>query len=185
MKIYLLIFSLVLHVPSGGSIGAALDSARAEFRSSGEGTTIYIAPGTYYEELTIDIPAVRLINASFTPSVALYDGGVRADENAVRISWYCGHGYQYRSMGEQFNYGGRRVRRWNASVLVTAPGFYAENIIFENSFNQYVSPAELLDSLYDISQAKVDWTDKERPKRVMPTRPREAFSTDVDRKSVV
>ena len=31
---------------------------------------------------------------------------------------------------------------WNATVVVSADGFEAENIIFENSYNQYISKKE-------------------------------------------
>lgn len=173
------VLTLILHVGNGGSIGEALEQARAAYAKTGEETTIYIEPGDYEEELTIDVPHLRLINASKTPSIAVRNGGVDIDENAVRITWYYGHGYQYASMGDNFNYGGKRARRWNASVLVTAPGFYAEGIIFQNSFNMYVSKAEAADTLVDISQAKNDWTANERPKRIMPDRPKEVGNTDV------
>ena len=128
-----LILSLILHVHADESINNALDSARAVYAAHGERTTIVIEPGTYQEELTIDIPGLTLKNASRKPSIALKNGGVDCDKNAVRITWYYGHGYQYRSMGNRINYGGSRERRWNASVLVTAPDFTAENIIFEKS----------------------------------------------------
>ena len=164
-----LIFSLVLHVAAGESINAALDSARAVYAAKAERTTIYIAPGTYQEELTIDVPGLKLIN--------------RSKKQTAKITWYYGHGYQYRSMGEVPNYGGSRTRRWNASVLVTAPDFYAENIIFENSFNLYVSEKEAQDSLVDISQSDMPWTEKERPKKVMPVRPKEVGSTEVAKKA--
>ena len=176
------ILSLVLTVHSGESLNAALDSARSVYATRGERTTILIEPGTYREELTIDVPGIRLINAAKKPSIALHNGGVDADKNAVRLTWYYGHGYQYRSMGDRVNYGGSRERRWNASTLVTAPDFYAENIIFENSFNLYVCDLEAADSLVDISQSDMPWTAKERPKKVMPVRPKEAGSTEVQLK---
>ena len=176
------ILSLVLTVHSGESLNAALDSARSVYATRGERTTILIEPGTYREELTIDVPGIRLINAAKNPSIALHNGGVDADKNAVRLTWYYGHGYQYRSMGDRVNYGGSRERRWNASTLVTAPDFYAENIIFENSFNLYVCDLEAADSLVDISQSDMPWTAKERPKKVMPVRPKEVGSTDVQLK---
>ena len=135
------LLGLILYLSAGEPIVPAIDSARAVYAASGERTTIYLAPGNYYEELTIDVPGLRLINASRRPSIALRNQGVDIDDQAVRISWYCGHGYQYASMGNTFNYGGKRTRRWNASVLVTAPDFYAEGIIVENSFNQYISLA--------------------------------------------
>ena len=177
-----LIFALIVHVAAGGSINDALDEARRVYAKSGEETTILISPGNYEEELTIDVPGVKLINASNSPSIAVSNGGVDIDKNAVRISWYYGHGYQYASMGDNFNFGGKRARRWNASILVTAPRFYAENIIFQNSFNLYVSAREAADSLVDISQAKNDWTENERPKREMPERPKEAGSTEVQKR---
>lgn len=176
------ILSLVLTVHSGESLNAALDSARSVYTARGERTTILIEPGTYREELTIDVPGLRLINAAKKPSIALHNGGVDADKNAVRLTWYYGHGYQYRSMGDRVNYGGSRERRWNASTLVTAPDFYAENIIFENSFNLYVCDLEAADSLVDISQSDMPWTAKERPKKVMPVRPKEVGSTEVQLK---
>lgn len=178
-----LIFSLVLHVSAGESINAALDSARAAYAKRGERTTILIAPGTYQEELTIDVPGLTLKNGSKKPSIALRNQGVEADPEAVRITWYYGHGYQYRSMGDTPNYGGSRTRKWNASVLVTAPDFYAENIIFENSFNLYVSEKEAQDSLVDISLSDLPWTEKERPKKMMPQRPKEVGSTEVQKKA--
>jgi pectin methylesterase-like acyl-CoA thioesterase len=178
-----LIFSLILHVHAGESINAALDSARTVYNSRGEKTTILIEPGTYQEELTIDVPGLTLKNASRKPSIGLKNGGLDCDKNAVRITWYYGHGYQYRSMGDKINYGGSRMRLWNASVLVTAPDFTAENIIFENSFNLYVSEKEAADSLVDISQSDMPWTEKERPKKIMPLRPKEIGSTEVQKKA--
>ena len=154
-----LIFSLILHVAAGESINAALDSARAVYAARGEQTTIYIAPGTYQEELTIDVPGLRLIN--------------RSKKEPAKITWYYGHGYQYKSMGTA-NYGGSRSRKWNASVLVTAPDFYAENIIFENSFNLYVSEKEAADSLYILPEYTA---------REMPVRPKEIGSTEVQKKA--
>ena len=173
------ILSLVLHVQAGESLNAALETARAVYAQRGEKTTIRIEPGTYREELTIDVPGLKLINASRKPSIGLKNHGVDCDENAVRITWYYGHGYQYKSMGNRINYGGSRERRWNASVLVTAPDFYAENIIFENSFNLYVCDLEAADSLVDISQSDMPWTEKERPKKMMPERPKEVGSIEV------
>lgn len=177
------ILSLVLHVSAGESINAALDSARAVYAARGERTTILIEPGTYREEITIDVPGLTMKNASRKPSIGLKNGGVDCDKNAVRLTWYYGHGYQYRSMGDKINYGGSRMRLWNASVLVTAPDFTAENIIFENSFNLYVCDLEASDSLVDISQSDMPWTEKERPKKIMPVRPKEVGSTEVQKKA--
>ena len=73
-------------------------------------------------------------------------------------------------MGGEINYGGSRSRRWNASVLVTAPDFYAQNIIFENSFNLYVSEKEAEDSLFILPEYTA---------RPMPERPKQVGSTEV------
>ena len=143
------------------------------YNATGETSTILIEPGTYQEQLTIDVPGLRLKNAARKPSIALCNGGVDCDKNAVRITWYYGHGYQYRSMGDSINYGGRRARRWNASVLVTAPDFHAEDIIFENSFNLYVSEKETQDSLFVIPEYTA---------REMPERPKVLGSTEVQKK---
>lgn len=183
-----IILALVLHVAAGERINDALNEARVAYAERGETTTICIAPGTYYEELTIDIPGIRLINSAAITSEAITsaqritvsNGGVTIGENAVRLSWHYGHGYQYASMGpNRPNYGGSKERRWNASVLVTAPDFYAEGIIFENSFNLYVSPLEAQDTLVDLSDAPFEWSAKERPKRRMPDRPKTPYSTEV------
>ena len=169
-----LILSLVLHVHPGEKINDALATARAIYAERGERTTILIDPGTYPEELTIDVPGLSLKNSSRHPSIGLRSQGVECDQEAVRITWYYGHGYQYKTMGETVNHGGSRTRLWNASVLVTAPDFYAENIIFENSFNLYVSEQEAADSLYIVS---------EHTAREMPVRPKEPGSTEVQRKA--
>ena len=179
------LLGLILYLSAGDPISPAIDSARTVYAASGERTTICLEPGNYEGALTIDVPGLRLVNASHRPSIALQNGGVDIDPQAVRITSYYGHGYQYASMGDTFNYGGKRTRRWNASVLVTAPDFYAEGIIFENSFNQYISAAEATDTLIDISQAKTDWTEKERPKRQMPARPKTVGSTEVQQKHFI
>lgn len=153
------ILSLVLHVHAGQSVNAALDSARAVYAAQKECTTILLEPGIYQEELTIDIPGLHLKGTS--------------KKQPSKITWYYGHGYQYRSM-DTINYGGSRSRKWNASVLVTAPDFYAENIIFENSFNLYVSEKEAQDSLYILPEYTA---------REMPVRPKEVGSTLVATKA--
>lgn len=162
----LLFLATTLLVPADGrgSIGDALAEAR-QLRAAGDTSEIVIrlAPGTYYEELTIDVPHLTLVSDS------------------AKVSWYYGHGYQYASMHGVPNYGGSRTRLWNASVLVTAPYFRAEGITFENSFNLYVSPLEAQDTLVDLfdAAAEMGWSEKERPKRAMPARPRVPYDTSV------
>lgn len=150
-----LILSLILQVHQGESINAALDSARAVYAERSEATTIILEPGVYQEELTIDVPNLSIKCTKY--------------RRTAIITWYYGHGYQYKSMGA-INYGGSRSRLWNASVLVDAPNFYAENIIFENSFNLYVSEKEAADSLYILPEYTA---------RPMPERPKQVGSTEV------
>lgn len=150
-----LVLSMVLTVQQGESITPAIDSARTVYEQRGEATTILLEPGVYQEELTIDVPHLSLQCAQY--------------KRQAIITWYYGHGYQYRSM-DTINYGGSRSRLWNASVLVDAPYFYAQNIIFENSFNLYVSEKEAADSLYILPEYTA---------RPMPERPKQVGSTEV------
>lgn len=173
-----------LFVLPGESIGEVLEQARAIYHEAGDECTIMISPGDYEEELTIDIPNLKLVNIMALSDTAtmtdVYEAGTKIGPNAVRISWYYGHGYQYRSMGDRINYGGKRERRWNASVLVDAPGFYAEGIIFQNSFNLYVSPAEAQDSLWNVGDMP-ELSAKEKA-RTMPARPRDTYNIDVQQR---
>lgn len=157
------------------TINDALAAARKMTRTSEQAVTIKVDPGDYEEMLVIDIPNVRLVNASATPSIALKDKGVGIDDNAVRVTWYYGHGYTYYSMGSDCKYnmdilaankangyasfvnpgsGTTNGSYWNASVVVTADNFVADGIIFENSFNQYVSAASVDDVIEAQSSAK-------------------------------
>ena len=86
------------------TINDALAAARKMTRTSEQAVTIKVDPGDYEEMLVIDIPNVRLVNASATPSIALKDKGVGIDDNAVRVTWYYGHGYTYYSMGSDCKY---------------------------------------------------------------------------------
>ncbi len=148
------------------TIGDALNAIAAMPRPNGERVTVLIQPGNYEEMLVVNVPNVTLKNASDAPSIALTDKGVGIAENAVRITWYYGHGYNYYSMGTDYKYdptvlevnkengyastvnpGAGTGTYWNATVVVLADGFRAEGIIFENSFNQYVSEKAALDVL--------------------------------------
>ena len=128
------ILSLVLHVQAGESLNAALETARAVYAARGEKTTIRIEPGTYREELTVDVPGLKLINASRKPSIGLKNHGVDCDENAVRITWYYGHGYQYKSMNNRINYHSSNKRSYNATILNTEHNYKAEKIIITNTY---------------------------------------------------
>ncbi len=167
------------------SINAALnDVRRMKNRQTGQRVVIMIAPGNYEEMLRIDMDEITLKNASSTPSIEIMNKGVDIHSEAVRITGYYGHGYNYYSMNKQNVYDPRTLRAnkrhkmasnknkggslstyWNAVTLVTGRRFVAEDIIFENSFNQYVSRKELTDVVVPIGN--------KRP------RPTEYGSTDV------
>lgn len=155
------------------SINKALEAVRNMKRDDSQRVTISIEPGNYEEMLVIDVPNVTLKNASSTPSIALTNRGVSIADEAVRITSYYGHGYNYYSMGSDYkwnadvlaanmangyestnNPGSGTGTFWNATVEVQASGFQADNIIFENSFNQYVSKKAAADKIVKTSAAK-------------------------------
>jgi Pectin methylesterase len=148
------------------TINDALAAARAMVRPSKQRVTILVDPGNYEEMLTIDIDSISIVNASASPSIALANKGVDIDANAVRITSYYGHGYNYFSMGtdQKWSADALRVNKengyttytntgagttngsyWNTTVFVSGAGFRADNIIFENSYNQYISKKESQD----------------------------------------
>lgn len=149
------------------TINAALDAVAMMDRPNNERVTIEIDPGNYEEMLVIDLPNVTLKNAAGkNASIEIINKGVDIAENAVRITSYYGHGYSYYSMGSDCKWdadilevnksngsysfknpgsGTTSGSYWNATVVVYADGFQAEGIIFENSFNQYISEKEAND----------------------------------------
>ena len=176
------------------SVNEALQAIRSMERPDNDTIKIWIEPGNYEEMLVIDVPNIALINAAENPDIALSNKGVDISPNAVRITSYYGHGYNYFSMknNQKWDADVLRVNKengyteyantgsgttngsyWNATVVVSAPGFYAENIIFENSFNQYISKKESEDVV-------VEWTSGGKG-----TRPTTIGSTAVQNKSFV
>ena len=150
------------------SINDALLAVYYMDRPNNERVTIEIQPGNYEEMLVIGLPNITLKNASKTPSLQTLNKGVDIDKNAVRITSYYGHGYNYYSMGEDGRWSERVLKvstengcatykntnkLWNATVAVSADGFNAEGIIFENSFNQYISEKEANDTVVALSDA--------------------------------
>lgn len=157
------------------AINDALDAVRHMERSADQRVTISIEPGNYEEMLVIDVDNITLKNAAATPSIELTDKGVNIAEGAVRITSYYGHGYTYYSMGSDCKYDAELLEvnkengypsfvnpgsgttsgsYWNATVVVNADGFIADGIIFENSFNQYVSAKAAQDIIVKQSSAK-------------------------------
>ncbi len=149
------------------TINAALDAVAMMDRPNNERVVVEIDPGNYEEMLVIDMPNVTLKNAAGEKaSLAVTNKGVDIDKNAVRITSYYGHGYSYYSMGSDCKWdadilevnksngsysfknpgsGTTSGSYWNATVVVYADGFQADGIIFENSFNQYISQKEAED----------------------------------------
>ncbi len=148
------------------SVNAALSAITRMVRTADQRVTVLIDPGNYEEMLTITQPNITLKNAAAAPSIALLNKGVDIDAGAVRITGYYGHGYSYYSMGKDQKWNADVLRvniengalaavnagaattnnsYWNATVVVNAAGFQADNIIFENSFNQYISHKESQD----------------------------------------
>ncbi len=131
--------------------------------SDAERITIHIAPGTYREQILVDVPFVSFVND--TPN------------ETVKLTWYYGLGYKYYSVGSEGYYDKERaydkyqknegrigegkseddqsVKDWGATVRVTAADFRAQNIVFENSYNLYVTDEELEDGVEPISTKAV------------------------------
>lgn len=158
------------------TINDALDAIREMNRKADQRATIEIQPGNYEEMLVIDVPNVSLVNAKGSnTSIKPVNKGVDIETDSVRITSYYGHGYTYYSMGSDCKYsdeilavnkengyasfenpgsGTTNGSYWNATVVVSADGFEAEGIIFENSFNQYVSNKAANDVIVAQSGAK-------------------------------
>jgi pectin methylesterase-like acyl-CoA thioesterase len=176
------------------TINDALTAVSNMNRTATDRVVIMIDPGNYEEMLTITQANVTLKNAATTPSIALSNKGVDIDANAVRITSYYGHGVAYYSMAADQKWhadvlavnkengymsysnagaGTTNGSYWNATVAINANGFQADNIIFENSFNQYVSKKESEDIMVLLFDNKGG------------VRPTAIGSTDVQNKSFV
>lgn len=175
------------------TINEALIAIRTMVRTD-ERVVIEIDPGNYEEMLEINSVNVTLKNASDSPGIGLINKGVEIEDNAVRITSYYGHGYNYYSMGDNQKWNSEVLRvnkengylsyentgsgktngsYWNATVIIGARGFEAEGIIFENSFNQYISKKESEDIVEE-------WNSGGKG-----TRPTEEGNTSVQNRSYV
>lgn len=151
------------------TINSALAAVALMPRSSSDRVTILVDPGNYEEMIEITQPNITIKNASSSPSLAISNKGVDIDANAVRITSYYGNGYNYYSMNNQkwdldtllankengspsyINQSGTTNNSyWNATLIVGANGFTAENIIIENSYNQYISKKESEDIVVEV-----------------------------------
>ena len=111
-----------------------------------ERITVHIAPGTYREQVIIETPYITFVN----------DEPSKGD---VLLTWYYGIGYKYYSVGSSGWYDSSAASsksakteptyRWGATVQLRsgATDFRAENIVFENSFNRYVTGEEIADGV--------------------------------------
>jgi pectin methylesterase-like acyl-CoA thioesterase len=176
------------------TINAALVDVARMTRTATDRVTVMIDPGNYEEMLVINQANVTLKNAASTPNIKLLNKGVDIDGGAVRITSYYGHGYNYYSMSsdqkwhadvlkvnkengylsyENKGSGTTNGSYWNATVVVAANGFEANDIIFENSFNQYISKKESEDVV-------VMWTAGSKG-----ARPTDIGNTEVQKRSFV
>ena len=108
--------------------------------------TIHIAPGTYRQQVVVQTPFIKFVN----------DEPSKGD---VVLTWYYGIGYKYYSANSKGYYdsnlanskSGKNVAnyRWGATVQLwpKATNFQAENIVFENSFNRYLTKEEIADGV--------------------------------------
>lgn len=125
------------------TITDALAAAKAGSISS---PVITLTSGQTYREQVI----VNQANVTFKTS----------DTEKATITWYYGIGYSYYSLNANGYYDKDRANtrnsklgvgpaRWGCTVLVNqyGNGFKAENIIFENSFNQYYTTEEVADGV--------------------------------------
>lgn len=174
------------------TINAALYAISQMDRPNDERVTVLIDAGNYEEMVVINNPNITLKNVSNEPSIELTNNGVDIDENAVRITAYYGYGYNYYSQGidnkwnkevlevnkangyqEYTNVSGTtNASYWNATLVVRSNGFIAEDIIIENSFNQYISQKESEDIVVLGNGNK-------------GVRPTDAGNTDVQNRSFV
>ena len=185
------------------TVTEAMAAIRKMNRPTGESgrVTIMIDPGNYEEMPVIDADYITLKNAASDPSIALNNKGVDIDENAVRITSYYGEGYSYFSCGADNKWnervlavskengintyacegGSTNESYWNATVVVKGSNFIAEDIIFENSFNQYISAKEADDVLINEKGDNPSATKVENGL----IRPKTLYSTEVQDKKYV
>ena len=129
------------------TVQAAVDKA-ASLNPSSEANrvTIHIAPGTYRQQVIVQTPYITFVNDE-------------PQKGSAILTWYYGIGYKYYSANSKGYYdanlakskSGKNVSnyRWGATVQLwpKATNFKAKNIVFENSFNRYLTQEELADGV--------------------------------------
>ena len=108
--------------------------------------TIHIAPGTYRQQIILKTPYVTFVND-------------QPEKGDAILTWYYGVGYKYYSAGRSGYYDENLAKEkssknpakysWGASVILFDKAIYfrAENIVFENSFNRYMTSDEVKDGV--------------------------------------
>ena len=136
------------------TINKALSLVRKMTREADQWVTIKIDPGSYEEQLFIDVDNVALVAAD--------------ENNKPTVQWYYGIGYVYYSAepayyNEETGKTEKRgwyncdyavsktvqsvVENWGSTLKTTKKGFRAENINFINTFNKYITQAEIDDGV--------------------------------------
>lgn len=129
------------------TISEAIAAVSAMKRGVDDYVTLMLCDDEYWEQVVIDTPNIKLAA----------DYGVQPV-----ISWYYGIGYKYYSMDDSGFYNLKHANdkyrknfasKWGAVVVLgsNAGGFIAEGIQFTNTFNQYVTEAEIADGAEVIS----------------------------------
>ena len=125
---------------------AVNEAASINPQKESQRVTIHIAPGTYRQQIRIETSYLTLKNEE-------------PQKGKVLITWYYGIGYKYYSANDLGYYDEMLAKskttkkpakfRWGATVLLLPNAYYfrAENIYFENSFNNYITAEELEDGV--------------------------------------
>ena len=107
---------------------------------------IHIAPGTYRQQVVVQTPYITFINDD--PS-----------SGEVLLTFYYGIGYKYYSVNDKGFFdqnlfqkksskrGGVKSLGATVHILGAASYFKAQNIVFENSFNRYMTEEEIQDGV--------------------------------------
>ncbi len=138
-----------LTVGAGGTYKTVTEAVNAAAainpQSENDRVTIAIAPGTYREQIIINTPYLSFTNSN-------------PGSGDVLLTWYYGIGYKYYSADASGYYnaanaasnsGKNTAARWGTAVRINnkAKYFHAENIVFENSFNRYMTSEEIADGV--------------------------------------
>ena len=125
---------------------AVNEAANIKPESEEDRVTNHIAPGTYRQQVAVNTPYITFINDE-------------PENGDAMITWYYGIGYKYYSVNEDGLYDATLAekkssknpayQRWGATVHLfsNAAYFKAQNIVFENSFNRYMTEEEVEDGV--------------------------------------